>query len=180
MNVILPTNEYVPLKIDRQDRRINVTPRQEIPLPLTKREIEITIESELMEFCEYLAGFDADKLLAATPLHNAARENLINSGKNTVDLFFDAIKSMDYKYFTAFIDSSPGALSNLAYIDYTTVLSNWETATEISLSDMLRAYKYLHGAKEMTPTKFARMCKHKRCDLIQISTGEPGREVTWK
>jgi len=181
INVILPTNEYVPLKLEDRDRRINVSPRQEKPIPLSRKEIEEDIATELMDFAIFLASYPADKSLAGTSLKNTARDGLIDASKNTVDLFFKAIIEEDLNYFTNFIDDSPGASSNLAYIDFKNVLDTWTKNTgEINMSDMMRAYKYLHGAKDITPTKFARMCKYRHCEMKQNANKSPTRETTWK
>jgi hypothetical protein len=181
VNVILPTNEYIPLKIENTDRRMNITPRQEIPLPLTKEQIETGIKSELMDFASYLAGFPADKVLAASPLRNRARDDLVDASKNSVDLFFAAIREGDLSYFQQFEDDSPGALSNLAYGDFKTIIDRWtnERPTEISAAEILRVYKYLHGEKTITPAKFSRMCAHHRCACVS-TTGKPMRDIVWQ
>ena len=55
INVLLPTNEHTPLKLEHEDRRINVTPRQEVPVRsvLSDHDIDVNIKAELMQLSSY-------------------------------------------------------------------------------------------------------------------------------
>ena len=187
INVIMPTNEYTPLKLEKEDRRINISPRQESPLPLTDHEIDELIPQELMQFCQYLAAYKIDRQLARKPLKNEAREDMIDASKTSIDLFFDAIIQGDLSFFRGFIDKSPGLMSNIAYIDFENTVNKWTQSINLESfvprGELATAYQYLQGAKEMTPTKFGRMCGHHGVKLAPMDgspTRTPGVKVTWK
>lgn len=108
-NWLFFTNSHNSYYIEHNDRRMNVCPRQEIPINLAYSDWEQTVEQnlsgEIEKFAGYLANVLVDESLASTVLKNEARSILMEASRSTVDEFRDAVTQGRFYYFAQTLDA---------------------------------------------------------------------------
>lgn len=105
-NLIFNANTWESLKIEQDDRRFNIAPRQEIPIlrsrhpqgPFEPSDWD-NIQGELQEFLNYLAGIEVDQNLLLEPVRNDARQFMIEDNYTVEEAFVDAIVNGKLDFF---------------------------------------------------------------------------------
>jgi len=107
LNIIMASNQPNSMRIEINDRRINVCPRQEGKLLRDGEDGHIlmkSVESELDEFANYLQSYTCDLMRARTPIENEAKQTLQATTQTAIEEVAQALKSGDLQYF---IDHKP-------------------------------------------------------------------------
>lgn len=129
LNLILFSNEHDSIRLDPNDRRYSVAPRQENPLaqryPNWRDGVIQGIESELGLFARGLGTIEVNEVSVRTPLLNAAKEELRKAAATSEGDFFAALQSGDLEYFTdnIMIDKRGDSILNLSAAEV--VLKRW-------------------------------------------------------
>ncbi len=102
---LFASNRDDALVIAVDDRRFNVAPKQKVKIHdtdwwLGDEKMAEAIESELQEFVWYLKGFNVDKTKINRVIDNEPKRVLQQLSMSNADLFFNALKSGDYYWFT--------------------------------------------------------------------------------
>jgi len=159
-NIILASNHDEIIPLDHSDRRFNVAPRQETPLPLEFEDIQ-QIEEDLSAFAGFLHHYEVDSSAANKVVMSTAREKLIELGKTTVDSFFFSVREGDLSYFTQYLnDSAKSDVESFRYHDFSGVVCKWlteESPCNVSRDELRTCYQYLQNVT-ISATKFSRMC----------------------
>jgi hypothetical protein len=98
LNIIFASNKHNPMQIDRNDRRFNVAPRQEVRLKLDDEEYE-QLADELQDFAHYLTSFPLDAALARTAMESAAKENVQETTTDAPQDVADAVLHGNLRFF---------------------------------------------------------------------------------
>jgi len=167
-NLVMATNAGTALPLSPTDRRFNIAPDQNQRLEITQQQV-VDIAAELPAFCEFLQTYQADSSLAATVLHNDARRLLINRSFTSVDLFFDAFKSGDIRYFLDYIDSSANTGFDMGDEKYKGIIREWATlaGSHVQSSELREIYNHLQNAT-ISPAKFGRLCTHHKMEQDRL------------
>jgi hypothetical protein len=113
INFIFTTNDFGVIPIQEGDRRINVAPRQEKKLEITKEEVA-QIEAELQQFSGYLTHYKVDEDAVRLPMDNNAKQKLQEAARTSIEEFFHAIATGDLTYFVDGTDEETTAYTELA------------------------------------------------------------------
>ena len=115
LNIIMASNQPNSMRIESNDRRINVCPRQEHKLLGAKDDGQVlmrAVESELDIFADYLQSYQCDIQRARTPIENEAKQILQATTQTAIEEVAEALKSGDLQYF---IDHKPDGVGTLHY-----------------------------------------------------------------
>jgi Family of unknown function (DUF5906) len=104
LNVITASNQPNSMRIEDNDRRFNVCPRQEHKL-LNESEkgktLIASLRNELPAFADYLASRTADTSLARTALENAPKQELQRITQTAIEEVCEALRNGDLAYFAS-------------------------------------------------------------------------------
>lgn len=101
-NLIMSSNEHIPVDIDAGDRRFNVVRTDNVLTDTSwfvKGETVYQMTKELKQFAEYLNGFDIDKTAARTVMKSTLKEELVEAVKTKAEEIADAFRVKDFEYF---------------------------------------------------------------------------------
>lgn len=181
-NWIFASNKPDPIQIDKEDRRINVAKYQPAKLVFTDKDEE-KVAKELQAFHDYLIGFPADKLAAATPLETEDRDTLISIGENAMDSVAGALLDGNMEFFLDQLPTSDAYKTNQMKLNQ---VENYK-ATLLSLlmrtdaltgrvnipRDELRSiFEYTVGKIPESPNKFTSLLKHHRIHVKKVWGGD--------
>jgi hypothetical protein len=102
LNLITASNQPNSMRIEENDRRFNVCPRQEHKLLYESEKGETLIASlhkELPVFADYLASRTANISLARTALENAPKQELQRITQTAIEEVCEALRNGDLAYF---------------------------------------------------------------------------------
>lgn len=178
INLIIASNELVPIQVRNGDRRYNIAPRQEKRLELGDDFTRIL--SELNDFAAYLNNYQVDEEKARAPLINEARNILIEMSKTSSDQFFDALKQGNLEYFTDFLHSGNEFIPG--FQKFEALVKKWYDANgepvPTSNHELLDAYTYTSGKKELGLISFGWLCgKHQINFERKRRAGPPERII---
>jgi len=108
-NFIFLTNNLDAVKIEHQDRRYNIAPRQEEPLMVAFPSVVDNIDKipeELESFARILQSWKVDHRCATRSISNQAKEHMAQVTMSVIEEFFDAIKTGNLKFFLDILDIS--------------------------------------------------------------------------
>lgn len=117
LNIIMASNQPNSMRIETNDRRFNVCPRQEHKLlqPGEKgEELIASIRSELQDFANYLFSFPADLAEARQVIENEPKRLLQSVTQTAAEEVAEAIKTGDLQYFIDHEDKRAQNLSKQA------------------------------------------------------------------
>ena len=115
-NFQIATNSRNPMPVPREDRRLNVAERQDIPLLSIFTDTELNegfSEEILVEFSAYLFQYAADPGRADKIVKTDTRASLMRLGMNTIDNVVAAIKEGDTTFFLDERPPNPGSPTRL-------------------------------------------------------------------
>ena len=102
MNIVINTNEAIPVDIDDKDRRFTVV-HTETPLTaldwFTRGESIDKIKKELEAFAVYLSIYDVDISKACTAVMTKDKENIIKATMSNAEGIAKAFKIGDFDFF---------------------------------------------------------------------------------
>lgn len=163
-NVILATNVPVAVKLEDNDRRINIPPKQ------TKKLADLykwrdKIKGELSDFCAYLRGYEVNAHKATHPLMNQARLDMIKAGRSSHEEFFIAFRNGDLAYFQDHIVANPPIHRMAEYCVFENIIKEWSErageSLDVKLDDLLNVYNYVTAQpRSVALQKFGVICRH--------------------
>lgn len=181
-NWIFASNKPDPIQIDKEDRRINVAKYQPTKLVVTDKDTDKIIK-ELQAFHDYLIGFPADKIAAATPLETEDRDTLISISENAIDSVAGALLDGDMEFFLDQLPTSDSYKTNMMKLNqvevYKSTLHDILMRTDALTGrvniprDELRAlFEYTVGKIPESPNKFTSLLKHHRIHVKKVWGGD--------
>lgn len=187
------SNASAPVRVPRDDRRMNIAKYQDTRLAITDQELA-RIETELQAFHDFLLFYQVDKHQVFTPLLNQAREDIVELSENAIDSVSNAILSGDMSYF---IDQLPtdqrytGDSRQITRVeDYKSVIKAVLTRTDrnsglckIARDELRAIYEYTVGKIPESPNKFTSLVKHHRIRMTKVwmdGGTVNGLQVVWK
>lgn len=192
-NMIFASNKPDPVELDAFDRRFNVGffQRQRLmstidpTVPFTHAEATSLLEAELPAMMNYLKTRKADADLAARPIENQARRDLIETTTTALDSVVQALARGDIRFFfDELADKRPiGFKEGNAYSEYLGIVERIITELPPTLSrDELLAIVAHTVGQAPAASKFAALLK--RHGMMMKPVWHDGRtkrgiEVTW-
>jgi hypothetical protein len=162
VNLFISTNHNNPMPLPPNDRRFSIAPPQMTPIEISDAEVNL-IEDELPMFMGYIQAFEVDTVQATTIPKNQARKDMVESSMNTVDAFFEAIRTGDFDYFLSFRRSEVIVGLDHAYLGYEELLRKIAPGVNvsgdksfISRDDAMALYSYII-APYHHPARFKKM-----------------------
>lgn len=181
---IFASNEFDSVKINHQDRRFKVAPRQESPLPYTAKDIA-EIEAALQDITNYLIGVDVDAKKVKEVLLNDARDALILASRTSVDEFVDIVKTGDLDALLQYRGEEPGLKNAEARDRFETYINDWQHFTHkschIPVPHLRSIYNYLFNA-DISAVGFGKILRSKGIDVKPVCLeGKTHRcvEIKW-
>ena len=175
---VFASNKPDPVTIPKNDRRFNVGPRQDVPFPKPSDAWLDSLADELLSFYHYLMCYEADKELAATPLDNDARNNLIALSQTTAESTAIALLEGDAQYF---IDQLPTDdkykldINSLAKVSgYRRTLFDIFSRTRpngacnITRDELFVIFDYTVGNMNPSPTSFTKYLGHRQIEIQPV------------
>jgi hypothetical protein len=179
-NFILYSNEFQAMKLQANDRRMNVAEKQTEPLIMTD-EMVAAVKEELYSFFCYLMQRTADKGVARKPFENEARRELIELSVAAPEQVGTAIMKGNIHFMIeqmadrSFMESNiPEANMAIAYRDVVEgimlrAMEHSEQYVKITRDNLRVIFEYCIGATVGgSPTKFAQFLRHKGITLKQV------------
>jgi hypothetical protein len=126
--IMAASNSYNPLKIDHNDRRWNVSPRQEMALRnnmMTGPTLHRMLAQELEQFAAFLFSYKVDEDAVKEPLDSEAKRNIQAATMDSPSEIIQKLKTGDFSYFLALLpapgspldtDLSSGVEAKLTYM----------------------------------------------------------------
>lgn len=119
LNFIICSNQIDPIKIEQDDRRFNVAPRQATKLhvayPDIKQRIEEDLPQELTNFTRYLLATAVNVSTATTAWENMAKAQMRETSLNSAELLCRAVKEGDLEFFLPALDQEPVTNTEFEY-----------------------------------------------------------------
>lgn len=193
--IICMSNKPDVILLQKNDRRWNVGPYQDVKLELTDDEIDNKIPAELQTFYDYLAHYPLDEDAARTPLITEDRDRLISTTTSSADDVAHALtaKKADMGFF---LDQLPSDGSLIGYRmqssvqDYKKVLHTLLIRTrnegtgrcKISRDELHTMFEYTVGNMPNSPNKFTKFLAHRHIHTEKVRIDKPvyGIQVAWK
>lgn len=158
-NIIVASNRTAAIRLQQQDRRWNIAPRQNLKLNPTREELQVLeARSEIQAFTHYLKQLKISKYDSTELVETQAREDLLEISRTVADDFFSAIAGGDLDYFAEQLQDKVPLPEN-GYIAFSETVQKWMADavagkdSDILLEDLVKVYNYLggkdKGAKQM-------------------------------
>ena len=203
-NFIMNTNFRDGVDINKADRRYNMGEWQDTRLQMTQHEVTTLIPRELEHFFNYLMSRKACIDTAHKIIDTQSRQDVIDAGRNSVDMLADALLDGDL---SPFVEALPdmrlimeisGQNSALA-VAYDTIIKR-ELAlltsarcikgstvitveSRLSRDELFILFDYCIGTMPSSPNKFTRLLKHKGITTKKLRNAHGdlcyGLEVKW-
>ena len=197
MNFIFASNKPNPIQIDPTDRRFNVANYQKEPIQITHDDID-AIENELASFAKYILTRPVDEQHARQPLHTLAKERIQYLTRNSIDLFADALRDGNLRYF---FDALPAPTTGPIDLDVSANMrqtyfvemvrkffASFDKKSKrgemnISRDDLMRMAEYMLGKVPTSPHKFSAFVKHHGIEIQPVKINGrtiQGVKVKWQ
>lgn len=186
-NFIFASNEYDSIKINDQDRRFKVAPRQENSLHYQKADIE-ELEKSLQDITNYLIGITLDVPAVKTVLMSEARAALIETSKSSIDEFVTVIKQGDLDTLMQYLNEDPGRNNADSRNRYEQYVHNWQhfvgRECRIPVSHLRSVYCYIFN-EDISAVAFGKLVQRKGLNPKTMWCKEENKpqrcvNVTWK
>jgi hypothetical protein len=201
-NFIFASNSKEPLAIKNNDRRYNIGVFQPEPLGYKTREIN-EIKAELDWFVDYMMTRKIDVQQAHTIIENAARTELIQSSRSSIDVIAEAILQGDFM--TLFREQSDtdriaehGTIQSSALHGHHEEIMKREAAllrnegtvlgdcvrveSKLSRDELQTIFECSIGDLPSSPTKFTQFLRHRGITVGPVWIGQKtvrGVETRW-
>jgi len=120
LNIIMASNQPNSMRIEQNDRRFNVAPRQEeILFKPEDNPVEFisTVREELPEFADFLKTFPACQTTARTALDNEAKQQMQTITQTAIEEVVQAIITGDIDFFFLLLPDNQGLSCKPSYFD---------------------------------------------------------------
>lgn len=191
-NWILASNMPDPVKIKDDDRRYNIGKYQTAKLVITQSELD-KLETELQALYNYLIEYPVDMDLAGQVLDSQERDDLIATGRSSVDVMAVALLGGDFEFFVSQLpagnQSKRNALEISQTADYVSVLQTLITRTDvktgqchIARDELFTLFDYCAGGGLPRKNKFTSLLRHHRIHMkkVWIDKAVQGVTTVWR
>ena len=191
-NWVLASNMPDPIKLKGDDRRYNIGKYQTAKLEITDAELE-KLEKELQAVYLYLESFPADIALASTVIRSQDRDEMIETGRSSIDVVANATLAGDFGFFMDQLPTSDAykrnALAMTQVTEYSAILKSLIDRTgadgrcHISREELHTLFNYGAGGGLPEKNKFTSMLRHYRIHMNKVwinGRAVAGITVTWK
>lgn len=185
LNFIIASNRHG-IRLDDTDRRYNVAPYQESPLPKPDDAMMKSIRDSAWPTYCYLRGLKVNTTDARRALNNDAKRKLADLSRNSIQSACDAIRTGDLEYFEAQVQETTSGLHGReqdAAIDYKNLVRAMGSHQCLAREELLVLFTWTVG--ENVPrgaVKFSNMLKQNRVELKSVRRGDKtfrGVPVKW-
>jgi len=182
-NFLIFSNKYDPIQVDAHDRRMNVAPRQEIPLLkiMTSTEID-AIQAELQIFTSYLSDYAIDQSMVGEVFQSEERTRLQDLTQDSGEEVAERLRTGDLAFFiqnapdhedTMQFEIKSGFAEDKGPLTYTQIMDLLirHRGESINLTrDELRVlYYYVNNLIWATPHKFTKYAGHKGLKIETVN-----------
>ena len=174
---IFASNKSEPVSIDKDDRRFNIGPRQNVKIVLSDKELD-KITTELQDFHDFLATYPLDHEAAHTPLNSEARNDMIELSQTTSESTAGALLEGNMQYFVDQLPTSDAYKAdqrNMNRVEnYRKVLCDLlDRASKTGRCCVLRdelfiIFDYTVGGMSESPTTFSRFLGHRQVSVKPV------------
>ena len=174
-NFLIFSNKYDPIQVDSSDRRMNVAPRQEIPLlkVMTSKEID-AIQAELQLFTSYLNCYVIDADQVGEVFQSEERTRLQDLTQDSGEEVAERLRTGDLAFF---IENAPdhedtmqfeiksgfgennGPLTYKLLVDL--LIKHRGESINLTRDELRVLYYYVNNLVWATPHKFTKYAGHK-------------------
>lgn len=188
LNWIFSSNMTTPLELDQEDRRFNVGAYQKRPLrevfPDTT-ELVAALEAELAQFAYYLHHYVVDEAAVRLPVKNEARQDLIDSSLNSLDVVANAILEGDLEALVDMMSEPKNPIQAIRADHYNALITELVKTrrTKLTRDELHTIFEFTVGNVPESPAKFARFLSHHGIRLKKVRVGAKtatGIEINWK
>lgn len=168
---IFASNKSEPVSIDKDDRRFNIGPRQNVKIVLSDAELD-RVAGELQDFHDYLATYPLDHEAAHTPLISEARGDMIELSQTTSESTAFALQDGDMQFFIDQLPTSEAYKADQRSMNhvenYRKVIVDMldrsaKTGRCVVLRDELYSiFNYTVGGMSESPATFSRFLGHRQ------------------
>ena len=174
-NFLIFSNKYDPIQVDAHDRRMNVAPRQEIPLLKVMSGSEIdNIQAELQQFTSYLNCYDINTSQVGEVFQSEERTRLQDLTQDSGEEVAERLRSGDLAFF---IQNAPdhedtmqfelksgfsedhGPLTYVLLMDL--LIKHRGESINLTRDELRVLYYYVNNLVWATPHKFTKYAGHK-------------------
>lgn len=202
LNIMMASNQHNSMRIEANDRRFNVCPRQEQKLFPPGKNPAVFIQSltlELQEFANYLSVYSIDENAVKTPLENAAKAQLKATTQTACEEVAEALLTGDLDYFLS-LQPSASANGMMTLFENSTVITSdiyqdvmhqaqLQLQTNhvhfLAHQELFALFEVLIGNMPKTKAKLAKRLNHLGLHIMPHSNHATGKtqrgvKITWK
>jgi len=164
-NFLCFSNANIPMRLEEDDRRMNVAPRQNKSLVGANSDVfHKELDNEVWQLVNYLRQYRYCRDTAVQPILNEARAILIRNSQSSHDEFWSAVRKGDVDFFTALYVDNPEPIQVIAYNAYYDIVQRWVTSDGEPIlttkEELLKVYTWVTGTfPAPSLQKFNKMCQ---------------------
>lgn len=163
VNFIFTSNEYDSVRLNVDDRRFKVAPRQEAKLEYNKKDVDL-IEASVQDVANYLIGYPVDIDKVRNIIYNQARAQLIEASQNSVDEFIEIIKTGNLDKLLSYNGEFALSVHEAYKSRFEDLLNTWQHGIGLTqfipTADLRVAYNYLFNT-DISFVKFGKVLSTK-------------------
>jgi hypothetical protein len=173
-NFLFFSNENIPMKIEDDDRRMNIAPRQDEPLEGANTDaFHQKLTKELDQTVQYLRQIKVNTEHVITPLDNHARALLTRNSKSSHDEFWAALNNGDLDFFTNLFLDDPDPVQLMHYNQYFDIISKWvdhkDSKIYVTKEEILKVYTWVTQTWPAPGLqKFTKLCQLNGIEFTRI------------
>lgn len=168
INFIFTSNEYDSVRLNGDDRRFKVAPRQECKLEYDSKDLEM-IEASIQDVANYLIGYPVNTDKVRNIIHNEARAQLIEAGQSSVDEFIEIIKTGNLDKLLSYNGEFALSVHEAYKSRFEDLLHTWQHGIGhtqfIPTADLRVAYNYLFNT-DISFVKFGKVLSTKSISVF--------------
>lgn len=164
-NFLFFSNSFIPMRLESDDRRMNIAPRQNAPLKdANSDDFHKALDQEVWQLVNYLRQVKYNRDQAVAPIMNEARDLIIRNSKTSHEEFWDAVNKGDIDFFTALFIDNPDPIHFLAYNAYYDAVLKWINSNGephlTTKEELLKVYTWVTNTFPAPGLqKFNKMCQ---------------------
>jgi hypothetical protein len=171
-NYIFTTNKDTPIKIEDDERRLNIPPRQTEKLE-GLADFRESILDELEDFSRFLKSYAVNVAQAHKALKNESRATMIENSRTSHEQFFYSLYKGDLEFFIDYTEAQPPMYNLVNYNKFEDVIIKWTALSkktgphQLLKDDVYTLYQYIiEPTKPVSPIKFTSICKNNNINFV--------------
>ena len=182
------SNRLKAVVLPLDDRRFNVSPRQETRIEYTKwwpggNAIEKHIAKELQDFVHFLQNYKVDQKKIGTVIQNKAKAVIQALSMTNAEEFFNAVKHGDYYWFDENIVERPGYRGEDDFLEARNLLTAVSKYNKVSKANLCKLYNFIiHPTRPVSMASFGKASAGHLPEFKAVRINgrvERGIEVNW-